>query len=98
MDTNPGLVFLLYVFVIISIVLANREFTALRRKLLRQERQLDAILKQLNVDWQSEVDSEVLRLIRTGAKLDAVNAYEESIGVKLKDAVTYVQSFWDGDD
>jgi hypothetical protein len=50
MDTNSGLVFLVYVFLVVSIVIANKNFTTLRRKLLRQECKLDAILKHLNVD------------------------------------------------
>lgn len=83
---------------IISIVIANRNFTTLRRNLLRQERKLDAILNHLNLDWRSEVDPQVLELIKTGTRIEAVKAYKETTGVALKDALTYVESFSERDD
>ncbi|GIW95548.1 MAG: hypothetical protein KatS3mg110_3589 [Pirellulaceae bacterium] len=98
MDTNSVLVLLVYVFLIVSIVIHNRNFATLRRELLRQERKLDAILKHLDIDWQSEVDPEVLELIRQGRKIEAVKAYKQSTGVALKEALAYVESFWERND
>ncbi|GIW91943.1 MAG: hypothetical protein KatS3mg109_2375 [Pirellulaceae bacterium] len=98
MDTNSVLMLLVYVFLIVSIVIHNRNFATIRRKLLRQERKLDAILKHLDIDWQSEVDPEVLELIRQGRKIEAVKAYNQSTGVALKEALAYVESFWERND
>jgi hypothetical protein len=92
MDLNSGLVFLVYVFLILVIVFANQNFHTLRSKLLRQERKLDAILQHLNIDWRSDIDPQLLKLIERGTRIEAVKAYKELNDVTLREAIDYVTS------
>ena len=97
MDTNSALIFVIYFLVVFAGAYSTPMLHKIRRTSLRQERKLDAILKHLNLNWQSECDPKVLELIRTGTKIEAVKAYKESSGVTLKEAVAYVESFSEGD-
>jgi ribosomal protein L7/L12 len=60
--------------------------------LLRQERKLDAILQHLNIDWRSDVDPQLLKLIERGTRIEAVKAYKELNDVTLREAIDYVTS------
>ena len=97
MDTSFALMVVVYVFLNYSIVAENWNFSAIRLKQLRQERKLDAILKHLELNWRSEVDPTILKLIKTGTKMEAVKAYKELSGVALKGALAYIESFSERD-
>ena len=84
MDTNSALIFVIYFLVVFAGAYSTPMLHKIRRTSLRQERKLDAILKHLNLDWQSECDPKVLELIRAGTKIEAVKAYKESSGVEVK--------------
>ena len=93
LDTNSLLVGVVYGFLIYLIGVMNHNFSILRRKQLRDERKIDAIIKHLEVDWQSNADPRILELIQANAKSDAIQAYQDSKGVSRKTAVAYVDSY-----
>jgi hypothetical protein len=61
-------------------------------RLRRIEKKLDAVVKHLGLDVESEVDPKIVDLITAGKKIEAIKLYREQTGASLSDAKAYVES------
>ena len=57
----------------------------------RLERKLDLILNHLGIDPSHGVDDQILELMKSGQKIQAIKLYREQSGVGLKEAKDYVE-------
>lgn len=90
MDTNSYLLVAIAVFTLLSAM--RRGSAALEPRLRRLERKLDAIVENLGITINQNVDPAVLELLRTGHKIDAIKLYRQQTGVGLKEAKEFVES------
>ena len=56
------------------------------------ERKVDLILKHLGIDPNQGVDEQIMELMKSGQKIEAIKLYREQTGVGLKEAKEYVES------
>ena len=71
------------------------EHVELRQQLLRLERKVDSILAHLGIDWQaqlSDLDSEIIDLMRQRQKIEAIKLYRANTGAGLVEAKSHVES------
>lgn len=61
-------------------------------RIARIERKLDAILKEMGVNADANVPSDVMELVRMGQVIEAIKLYRERTGCGLKEAKDYVDS------
>jgi hypothetical protein len=61
-------------------------------RLGRLERKVDLILKHLGLDPNQEVNLEILELMKSGQKIQAIKLYRKQTGAGLKEAKDYVES------
>jgi hypothetical protein len=57
----------------------------------RLERKVDLILKHLGLDPYQDVNPQVIELLKSGQKIQAIKLYREQTGAGLKDAKDYVE-------
>lgn len=62
------------------------------RRLGRLEQKVDLILTHLGLDPNQGVNLEIMELMKTGQKIQAIKLYREQTGVGLKEAKDYVES------
>ena len=61
------------------------------RHLKRVERKVDLLLAHLKIDPFSDLNQEILELMRSGQKIEAIRRYREQTGISLKEAKDYVE-------
>jgi ribosomal protein L7/L12 len=87
MDATFWLVLGTFVMVLLSLARNSSPKTDTRRL----ERKLDLILKHLGIDPNPGVNEQVLELMKSGQKIQAIKLYREQTGVGLKEAKDYVE-------
>jgi hypothetical protein len=90
MDATFWLILALFVLFVGPLAAAARASS--ERRLGRLERKLDLILTHLGLDLNPGVNPEVIELMRSGKKIEAIKLYREQTGVGLKEAKDYVES------
>ena len=61
-------------------------------RLTRLERRVELILKHLALDPDKDVNPQVLELMKTGNKIQAIKLHREQTGAGLMEAKDYVES------
>ena len=89
MDTNSFLIFGLAVLVILVGLAKGSDRQVIR--LARLERKVDALLKKFDVDYNVDVDPEVLELAKAGRKIEAIKKFRETNEASLKDAKQFIE-------
>ncbi len=90
MDATFWLVAAIFVLVLGSLATASR--TSGDWRLVRLERKVDLILTHLGLDPNQGVNSEVMDLMKSGNKIQAIKLHRQQTGVGLKEAKDYVES------
>ncbi len=90
MDATFWLVAAIFVLVLESLTTAAR--TSSDRRLVRLERKVDLIVTHLGLDPNQGVNPEVMDLMKSGNKIQAIKLYRQQTGVGLKEAKYYVES------
>lgn len=81
-----------YLLIAILVLIAWPRPKGKDAQLQRIERKLTAILKELNLDPNAQIDPQVLELAATGQKIEAIKLYREQTGVSLREAKEFVES------
>jgi ribosomal protein L7/L12 len=89
-DATFWLVAAIFVLALGSLATAAR--TGSDRRLVRLERKVDLILAHLGLDPNQGVNPEVMELMKSGNKIQAIKLYRQQTGVGLKEAKDYVES------
>ncbi len=61
-------------------------------RILAIERKVDLILANLGIEPNQGLDKQIVDLVRSGQKIEAIKLYREQSGVGLKEAKDYVES------
>jgi ribosomal protein L7/L12 len=61
-------------------------------RLARLERKVDLILRHLGLDSNQDVNPQIIELMQSGRKIQAIKLYRQQTGVGLKEAKDYVES------
>ena len=89
MDTNSYLILGLTALTILLGVLGRgNEHSS---QLARLERKVDGLLKQFEIDINQGINPELLALVKSGKKLEAIAMYKHLSGQSLRDAKAYVE-------
>ena len=89
MDLNSGLLVAILVLVLLSML--GRGGSGNSTRLGAIERKLNLILANLGIDPCQGLDAQIVELMKTGQKIQAIKLYREQTGVGLKEAKDYVE-------
>lgn len=91
MDTNSWLLVAILVVLVLAWLTRSSGNSDLAR-LRGVDRKLDLICSNLGVDPNQGVDKQLVDLVRSGQKIEAIKLYRLQTGVGLKEAKDYVES------
>ena len=74
----------------------DREIYLLRQQVERLERQVAFLMEKLGIEYHDESNAvaspEILKLLRKGAKLQAIKLFRQETGADLKTAKEFIES------
>ena len=89
MDTNSYLIIALSVLVLLNMLFRSAA-GATSPHLARIERKLDLLLAKFEINPVPDAAEEIVALVRSGNKIEAIRRYRAATGVGLKEAKDYV--------
>ena len=89
MNTNSYLILGLSALVLLNSLL-RRTSDGSSFYLARIERKLDLLLEKFDIQIVDQVDPDIVALVRSGNKIEAIRRYRRATGVGLKEAKDYV--------
>ena len=89
MDTNSYLILGLCALVLLNALL-RRTGDGSSLYLARIERKLDLLLEKFEINPVAQVDPDIVALVRSGNKIEAIRRYRMATGVGLREAKDYV--------
>lgn len=91
MDTNSWLLVAILTVLVLSWLTRGSSSGELAR-LRGVDRKLDLICSNLGIDPNQGIDKQLVDLVRSGQKIDAIKLYRLQTGVGLKEAKDYIES------
>ena len=88
MDTNSYLILGLCALVLLNALLC-RTGDSSSLYLARIERKLDLLLEKFEINPVAQVDPDIVDLVRSGNKIEAIRHYRMATGVGLREAKDY---------
>jgi ribosomal L7/L12-like protein len=89
MDLDTGLLVAILVILVLSTLLRGGGNEPSRLHAI--DRKLNLILANLGIDPQEGLDRQIVELMRSGRKIEAIKVYREQTGAGLKESKDYVE-------
>jgi len=89
MDLDTGLLVAILVLLLLSMLF--RGGASEPSRLHAVDRKLNLILANLGIDPNEGMDQQIIELVRSGQKIQAIKLYREQTGAGLKESKDYVE-------
>jgi ribosomal protein L7/L12 len=89
MDLDTGLLVAILTILVLSMLFRGR--TSEPSRLQAVDRKLNLILANLGIDPYEGLDQQIVELVRSGQKIEAIKLYREQTGAGLKESKDYVE-------